>query len=74
MATETLGFTVKHERDDLYTKWKNEGSKGLAKYSSHQGNDPAIIWVVSRTEPIETAVKSPVPVVEEPVEFRDGHA
>lgn len=71
MATETLGFTDKHMRDDQYTKWKKDGSKGLAKYSSHQGNKPAIIWVVSRTEPIETAVK---PVSIEPVEFRDGHA
>ena len=71
MATETLGFTDKHMRDDQYTKWKNEGSKGLVKYTSHQGNEPAIIWVVARTEPIETAVK---PVSIEPVEFRDGHA
>jgi len=51
MATESLGFTERAARDYQYEKWKQEGSKGLARTTDHQGNDPQIIWVVSRTEP-----------------------
>jgi hypothetical protein len=51
MATETLGFNDRDMRDTQYRRWKAEGSFGLARYSTHQGNDPQIIYVVSRAEP-----------------------
>ena len=51
MSTEVLGFTEKEMRDEQARRWKSEGSKGVATYSTHEGNDPKIIWVVTRSEP-----------------------
>lgn len=52
MATETLGFHNREQRDELYNTWKSEGVKGITRYTTHDGNNPQIIWVVTR--PIET--------------------
>jgi hypothetical protein len=51
MPTEVLGFQDKEMRNEQYRKWKAEGSKGITRYSTHQGNDPHIVWVVTRREP-----------------------
>ena len=51
MSTEVLGFAEKEMRDEQARRWKSEGSKGVATYSTHEGNDPKIIWVVTRSEP-----------------------
>lgn len=63
MPTETLGFNSREMRDEQYRRWKAEGSRGCVKYTTHTGNDPAIIWVVARTEP--PAVPVPEPTDEE---------
>lgn len=65
MPTETLGFSTKEMRDEQYRRWKDEGNKGVVKYTTHTGNDPAIIWVVARTEP--PAVPVPEPTDEEKI-------
>ena len=57
MATEILGFTTKETRDEQYRQWTEDGSQGVVKYTTHEGNNPAIIWVVARTEPIATVVR-----------------
>lgn len=54
MATEVLGFTARDDREEQFRKWTQERSRGLSRFTTHQGNDPLIIWCVSRTEPIET--------------------
>jgi hypothetical protein len=51
MSTEVLGFAEKEMRDEQKRRWVSEGSKGVATYSTHEGNDPKIIWVVTRSEP-----------------------
>lgn len=53
MATEVLGFTTREMRDFQYDAWRREGSKGLICYTTYQGNDPAIVWVVTRSEPVQ---------------------
>jgi hypothetical protein len=52
MTTETLGFTDKAARDEQYRRWSEEKSKGVNKLTTHQGNDPSIIYVVNRSEPV----------------------
>ena len=51
MPTEVLGFAEKEMRDEQKRRWVSEDSKGVATYSTHEGNDPKIIWVVTRSEP-----------------------
>lgn len=51
MPTESLGFSDKDMRDEQYRRWKAEGSHGVTMYSTHQGNDPRIVYVVTRREP-----------------------
>ena len=51
MATEVVGFLDKELRDEQARKWKAEGSEGISTHSTHEGNDPKIVWVVTRREP-----------------------
>ena len=36
MSTEVLGFAEKEMRDEQARRWKSEGSKGVATYSTHE--------------------------------------
>ena len=48
---ETLGFTTREMRDEQYRRLKAEGQKGVCKFSTHEGNDPQIIYVVAWSMP-----------------------
>lgn len=56
MATNALGFTERERRDSEYQRLKAEGKKGVGKYTTHEGNSPQIIYVVSYVEESATAV------------------
>lgn len=54
MATEKLGFHSTELRNEAIRKLREAGKKGIAKYSTHEGNDPRIIYVVTWDEPADT--------------------
>ena len=62
---ETLGFTTREMRDEQYRRLKDEGKKGVCRYTTHQGNDPAIVWVVAWTEKSLTTVSGHAKVAPE---------
>lgn len=57
MATEKLGFTDREAREAKIRELRAEGRKGIAKYSTHEGNDPRILYVVTWDEPQVTVAQ-----------------
>lgn len=57
MATEKLGFTNREDRDAKVRALKTEGRKHVNKYSTHDGNNPQILYVVTWEELLSTTVQ-----------------
>ena len=51
MATEQIGFTTREMRDIEYAALKSEGHKGVCRHTTHEGNSPQIIYVVTWSTP-----------------------
>ena len=50
-GTETLGYTNREMRDDKWREVKAAGEKGVCRHSTHEGNNPQIIYVVTWSTP-----------------------
>lgn len=51
MSLEWLGYTDKESRDSKAQSLKAEGKHHVVRYTTHEGNSPAILWVVCWDEP-----------------------
>jgi hypothetical protein len=56
MPTEKIGYTTREDRDAQIQKLKAAGRKHVNKYTTHEGNDPQILYVVTWQEPEAAAV------------------
>ena len=50
-GTETLGYTNREMRDDKWRELKAAGEKGVCRHTTHEGNSPQIIYVVTWSTP-----------------------
>lgn len=57
MATEKLGFTDREAREAKIRELKAESRKHIHKYSTHEGNEPRILYVVAWDEPSITVAQ-----------------
>ena len=57
MALEKLGYLHREDRDAKVRQLRLEGRRHIAQYSTHEGNDPKIIYVVVWDEPSQTVAE-----------------
>lgn len=57
MATEKLGFTNREDRDAKIRQLRAAGLRHINKYTTHEGKDPRIIYVLTWDEPPVTVAQ-----------------
>jgi len=65
---QRANYTTREMRDDKVRRLRESCIKGICKHTTHDGNDPRIIYVVTWNEPkplvAETPCKTDEPVIQ----------
>lgn len=56
LETQRANYTDKEARDDHARRLKEAGTKHIIKFTTHDGSDPKIIYVVTWAEPAPLTV------------------
>lgn len=56
LETQRANFTDRAARDEKYRNLKTLGMRHVTKFTTHDGNNPAIIYVVTWAEPAPLTV------------------
>lgn len=56
LETQRANYTDREARDEHVKRLKSAGIKGVGKHTTHDGNDPKIIYVVTWAEPASLTV------------------
>ena len=56
LETQRANYTDREARDEHARRLKEAGTKHIIKFSTHDGNDPKIIYVVTWAEPAPLTV------------------
>ena len=66
MEPQRANYTTREMRDDKVRLLKEAGIKGICTHTTHEGNDPRIIYVVTWSEPLvaDSACKTDAAVIQ----------